>query len=883
MKTFKFYLLVLGLLLLVVGCVPDQPTDQPVDEPTDEPVPVEEYLRLNLMSGCGHNAATEDIEATRAAIFDDSKGDGDMALKWESVADDSDATNELAFILSDGEKPILGYVKSPLEVEEGSTAETLACSGLVVTPYEDDAYHADFQTVNYYAASELAKAKYCYAVTGALRVTEDATNGLHRCHFDMPATFTQSVSQDPNFLKESMCMYAIAAYKGEKTTLNFKHIPAIFRFVVTNSKDETVTLQEASVSMAESGVAVSAKTAGLIFNWANGGAELLLSKGGYDKVSVATGGGAALAPGEHYTAYAMALPFVDNEAFKGKTINFCIKINDADILAFELDGAKLAELNGSATYNWVSGKSYTVKINIAEDDKVTGEILAENRIEVSATVPGAYTLVYEGVDGRMLLNYSSICTLAVEEVAHYEDFIDVNIAPRDAQKIGIYDADGFRQGSINISEWKKDFSEEPLYSFGILSDVHLGRSAINPDSDFERALAHFGSKGAEMVCICGDISQNGKEEEFNLYKGIVEQSSIPVYTVTGNHDATTSGLNYDLWQQYVGLPIVFEQSVERDGKTDHFLFLGMSIWNFSSAYLDSSLMWLEEKLEEYRNERCFVITHLFFPKRAGNLNDIYPSGNWLKGTQLTLLEKLCDRYVNSVWFSGHSHWEWQLQKYQDRANIYRTYEAGEPTSGWCVHIPSCGVPITSDGTTRVDNTAGSEGAIIQVYKNHIDILGIDLASGKYLPIATYRLDTSLKQIAEKVVVSNSDYINASNFVLNESKKGATVTDIADNYVEVTFTGAGQGFYVLNDSFTSNSTSVDIKVEDVQAFSNGVAVDLPLNVGFYGSSSYFLNSTVSADVINKTSEKGVQFQTSKSKYDGVLPLTIRIKFKMLFYE
>jgi hypothetical protein len=178
---------------------------------------------------------------------------------------------------------------------------------------------------------------------------------------------------------------------------------------------------------------------------------------------------------------------------------------------------------------------------------------------------------------------------------------------------------------------------------------------------------------------------------------------------------------------------------------------------------------------------------------------------------------------------------------------------------------------------------GSEGAIIQVYDNHIDILGIDLASGKYLPIATYRLDTSIEEVAAKEVVSQSDYIKASNFVLNQEKKGATVKDIADNYVEVTFTGAGQGFYVLNDSYTANSTRVEIIVEDVQAFSNGVAVDLPENVGFYGSSSYFLQSTLSADVIHKATYQGVQFQTSKSKYNDVLPLTIRIKFKMLFSE
>jgi hypothetical protein len=102
-------------------------------------------------------------------------------------------------------------------------------------------------------------------------------------------------------------------------------------------------------------------------------------------------------------------------------------------------------------------------------------------------------------------------------------------------------------------------------------------------------------------------------------------------------------------------------------------------------------------------------------------------------------------------------------------------------------------------------------------------------------------------------------------------------------VDVTFTGAGQGFYVLNESYTSKSTRVNITVEDVQAFSNGVAVDIPAGVGFYGASGYYLVSTNSAEV-KPDSYTGVQFQTSGSKYgDGLLPLTLRMKVQMAFLE
>jgi hypothetical protein len=281
----------------------------------------------------------------------------------------------------------------------------------------------------------------------------------------------------------------------------------------------------------------------------------------------------------------------------------------------------------------------------------------------------------------------------------------------------------------------------PLYSFGVLTDVHFGVPKIDPESDFSRALDFFHAEGAQMVCICGDISEYGTEEEFTAFKERASQSKIPVYTTTGNHDCTRKGVNPEVWEQYTGHPLVFEKSVESNGRTDHFLFLGMERWNFEKPYLDEHIDWLESKLEEYKGERCFVITHLFFPERAGNLNGIYPPKNWLRGPQLERLESMCRKYVNTMWFSGHSHWEWQLQKYQDTANVHREYEADKPASGWAVHVPGCGCPITSDGTTRVNNPPSSEGALIQVHKDHVTLIGVDLKNGRYLPIATYHLVT----------------------------------------------------------------------------------------------------------------------------------------------
>lgn len=359
----------------------------------------------------------------------------------------------------------------------------------------------------------------------------------------------------------------------------------------------------------------------------------------------------------------------------------------------------------------------------------------------------------------------------------------------------------------------------------------------------------------------------------------------PVYATSGNHDCTSYGqLDENLWKQYSGIPLVYEHAVKLPGGgSDHFLFLGMSYWEFTAPYLESHILWLEDKLEKYRNERCFVITHLFFPDRAGNMNDIYPTSNWLAGAQLDRLQSLCDNYVNSIWISGHSHWKWSMQKYQDRANVHRSYGIdGHPSSGWCIHVPSCSYPTDSDGiSTREGRPAESEGAIVHVYEDHFDIMGIDLKQSLYLPIGTYRIDTKLEEVPEKEDNTTQLYLKAENFAYYKGGHDKfTVRDVEDmpGYVEVTFTGTSQGYYVTNSTYVpSSSSKVSIIVEDVQAYHGGKPISVPEKVGFYGG-DYFMTTTNSA-YVNK--ESGVQFQTSSS-CGGPWPLTLRMKVLMQFY-
>lgn len=695
-----------------------------------------DYVRLYFTS-----------EATRASLSD-TNGDGNLLFSWEKSDAGSKDHKELLLLVSNGSELIPSWDYSVL----ASNSKSCSYSWLDIFPHESNARYADFQSIRYYSQTDLNEAKYCFVLAGQTEISEEVGSKKHCACIEMPSEFTQKKNQDPGFLSEYTYMYATAGYSPSRTSLSFNHIPAILRIIITNTTSQAKKLQGVSFFVSDQssagGLAVASAASDITFDWETGTVGLTYSEACHTSITTLfNGDDTSIEAGSKYTAYSMVLPLTDNEALRGKLLNFKIMADDSEYTANQFDAEILAKANGEEICNWVGGNLYTVTLDLAEEPKVKGKIIEDNDIEIYSEEPGTYTLRYEDSDGNILSEYDIICTLDVNEYARYNDLIYANSAPEEAGAIGIYDAEGNRAGDISVDGFKVS-TGKPLYSIGMLSDVHCeANSKAEALSDFQNALTFLNARNIVMTCICGDITENGTAEELAMYRDIVSaySPSTPVYTTTGNHDARSSGIKEDRWLEYTGQPVIFEKSVTLpDGSKDHYLFLGMSRWNRDVPYKSEHISWLKGKLEEYKNERCFVITHLFFPDRAGNLNYIYPVGNCLQGAQHDELAALCDKYTNSIWFSGHSHWKWELQKYQDRANIYRGFnEDGSPASGWCVHISSCANPGKSDGISLRDgDLLESEGAILHIYEDHVDMLGIDFKKGKYLPIASYTLGTS---------------------------------------------------------------------------------------------------------------------------------------------
>ena len=455
---------------------------------------------------------------------------------------------------------------------------------------------------------------------------------------------------------------------------------------------------------------------------------------------------------------------------------------------------------------------------------------------------------------------------------NFTDLIKNNVAPYSASKIGVYGSDGSRVGEIPLGAFKPNYGER-LYRFGLLSDVHNEDSQSTENAqDFINALTELNNKESiEFICITGDLTQYSYNTgniatEMTLYQNNLNAAGVnkPVYVTTGNHDCPGStDVDYTTFYQKAGLSDIAPSSgatasyevtkthTTSGGTTvtDHFLFLTMRRYEFtSSTYYDADITWLGNKLEAYKNDRCFVFTHMFFPDYAGNLNRIYPSGNWLSGPQLTSLKNLIDSYPRSYWFSGHSHWKWYLQKYQDKANIYPTSNSGR-TTGWAVHIPSCASPIDSDGSSRVSMPLQSEGGVVDVYEDYVDIRGIEFKGPgdsnynmKYIPVAQYRLYTEAG--VEPSTPWNITYYS-NNVTL--SSYDSTVSRNAPLHITVT---PNSGFAI--SSLTVEMGGVDVTDTAVSGTTISIASvtgDVVITVSAVSadySVSYTLNESVSSN-------------------------------------
>lgn len=316
----------------------------------------------------------------------------------------------------------------------------------------------------------------------------------------------------------------------------------------------------------------------------------------------------------------------------------------------------------------------------------------------------------------------------------YTEFIPANAAVLGARRIGIYNAEGNRVGQIPLGNLALPNPKRKLYSFGALSDVHIVYDTAA--SDFQKALTYLNDDvDVAFTCICGDLTDDGTAGQLAQYKAVVDGYSpdTPVYAIAGNHESYST--QPTLLQQYTGKPLYYSFTHE----DDVFLMCGCYSWSNDGIFTQEYLQWIYDMLEANRNRRCFIFEHVFPWGDSGNPGTLY-STDMFSGTKGSVFQSLLRHYKNTILLHGHSHTKFYLQEIDSKANY------SDALGYRSVHIPSLSVPRDIVGSGLSNIYADSEGYVVDVYKDGIHLRGRDFVKGKFLPIASYWLDTTLQNI-----------------------------------------------------------------------------------------------------------------------------------------
>lgn len=330
----------------------------------------------------------------------------------------------------------------------------------------------------------------------------------------------------------------------------------------------------------------------------------------------------------------------------------------------------------------------------------------------------------------------------------YRHFIPQNTAPAGAQRIIVTDGSGRQVCTIPLGGLTSP-RVEPLYSFGLFSDLHIypiAAVAWTPEVKFDDALTFLESEGCDFCVHCGDFSQTGVYLEgdtknmdlrqFAKYKEICDAHSIPVYGICGNHESILGvpiTNNLAELKQYTGTDMYY--TVERG--TDLFVLIGQPTYN--KVMGDDAMAWLQTTLADNADKRCFVFIHSYIEEDSGDAVDYRENSvfdDWGMAKTNTFMD-LMRQHPNVVLFHGHSHMIFECQEYDANANYT------ERNGFKSVHVPSLSRPRTinlASGTTPEDDT-GSQGYIVDVYPDYIVLRGWDFIGNKPVPLGTYKIPT----------------------------------------------------------------------------------------------------------------------------------------------
>lgn len=394
-------------------------------------------------------------------------------------------------------------------------------------------------------------------------------------------------------------------------------------------------------------------------------------------------------------------------------------------------------------------------------------------VKVKATVDGEYDIYWGDAEGSDLtanvngktVGYSEFATVEVRFGSGELEFNDFLAIPEGAETMVLKKGDKVLETETIPENKRLDYGTQE-YAFGALSDVHFNRYSALSDDDtvvsFPRALNYLKDWGVSVVGISGDLSLNGELDSYEKYNSVVSQYDFPVYTCKGNHDCRKyytlsnwqKNVNKDIYgaSKPAGILDVSSNGLDFVYECNGDIFIFFS--QVSNTYMlgvqlvtDGQLDWLEKQFAAYKDRNVYLFFHTFLgsdgiPTNMCEGNIINPLGatytlTYVKGNKdEKRFKQLLAEYKNVVFFNGHSHWSYDMQKYNKDLNISDYDGKYAPM----VHVSSVAAPRTVTDTSLVQKSNPgymSEGLYMTVYNDMLLIRAVDFISGEFLAYATY--------------------------------------------------------------------------------------------------------------------------------------------------
>ena len=292
-------------------------------------------------------------------------------------------------------------------------------------------------------------------------------------------------------------------------------------------------------------------------------------------------------------------------------------------------------------------------------------------------------------------------------------------------------------------------SEELLYEFQVLSDVHL-RNGSPTDLHYQRfrdALRDIQtlSPDTSAIFLNGDITDNGWETQWEAYQGIVEMvygdEKPEIYCSIGNHesiDGQTFEQMFDLFNRFTGASNPYYK-VELHGAT--FLVLSTTLAEIDVspnyyAYLgEEQRDWLEDELSAAAGKDGPVFVFLHQPLKETVSGSFESRGQtWMGVMDDAELRAILDRYPNVVMFSSHTHWHLES---------YGAMKYGDGTGPSFFNTAAVGYLWSDEGAYEGGKTyPGSQGLYVEVYPESVVVRGRDFENSAWISAAQFTIPLS---------------------------------------------------------------------------------------------------------------------------------------------